>query len=750
MREKTRFIRSADTTNLEGEMRSLQEVLDRLYETVLNDHKTEMVCTGYTALMNKSPSAMLQEAGKKLSRKVYNVGVAGVFSSGKSTLLNALLEEPDFLPEALEPCTMSITLIGNPDPGTNERIEVKYYTQEQALRNIFNNFRFKDVAEKFKAQVMASFSVEAAFAAIKSMANELRTGNYPNGAQRAEELDEFCEYMNNPEYKRRLGTVWVDTLANAPHYLTRDKQLRGMGHLLMIEMVTVLKENPLFTRHGVRLIDLPGTDDINERQKQLTYNYLSEADAVILMIQPKGFESEAVKIKEQLAKYNKEVRDKIFTVMNMIDQLEPIQLQYEALRGWRKQVIDDLIGVLGLDPDRFYFTSALYSKLLTKETRRTITASEIKQLDTMRNSLKAKLEMLPKELPPDWLNKLQDAFTNGGVSSLRAALMSYLEKDIRIARLKEVFFFLQDVYNAFKDMLEPEFEKIEDLISSTRNRKALLGEFVEKLNSLFFDAISPLDENLETIVKTVMDKLSERLNAAIKKWCEGINFARIRMELEDPTPYTIKMEAIKKGKKELSKIFVDIIEELTAKQIAADLRKRLEKTPVKEVLKHMSKSLERDYVSRYENLTDLFENDIRKLTRMRVMEDMWNLQDLPIRPADTDEDFGPEQQKSFKEDLFQIFGTKFMEYAKGLANVLWRYNRQILREFIDGFNQLTDDLTSDASLEMERITLPMNLVTGEAEKQAKEYKILAYWQLFETAKKHYDKIAPQFEELLQK
>lgn len=756
MREKTRFIQMADTLNLEGEMRSLHEVLSKLYDMVVQDHKEQIVCTGFTNFMNTSPKARLDEVHKKLRRQVYNVGFAGIFSVGKSTLINALLDEPEFLPEALEPCTMSITLIGNPDPGTPERVEVKYYTKEQALRNIFDNFRYRDVAEKVKNEVLQSFSVENATNAIKTMINDLKENQneYRDALQRAEELEEFLEFLSNPEISRRLGTVWVDNIENAPKYLTRDKNLKGMGHLLLIEQVVVFKENPLFTRHGVRIIDLPGTDDVNERQRQLTYQYLSEADAVVLMIQPRGFEAEAVRIRDELNRYNKEVRDKMFTVINMFDLLTSEQLEPEAFRRWAREIVNTMVGHLGLDIEKFYLTSALYYKLLLKERKGTLTPEEQAQLEKMRSDMQAKLDTVShKPLEPMWQNRVRNCFTDGGVPSLRQALMNYLEKDIRIARLKEVYFFLKDVYDAFRLMLEPEFTRIEDFISSARDRRMMIHEFMEKFRDTFYNVVSPIAEELRNVMTRTITKISERFAPGVAKFIDSMGVAKLKMQLADelgaqPSAFDIKNRMIRNCQRQLPKIFVDIMEEHTAKLLVQKLKEVLEKTPIEEVFKYMSRSLDKDYLGRWESALKKFEDDVKRLTRMRSMEEMWKLQSKHIKPAPGSEEFNRAEQKKFKEQLKQIFVNAFGQHSENLKNILWRYQDASLQNFVKSFESIVEDLEQDVMLEQDKVSLPMNLVTGEAEKQEREYKIFGYWQLFETAKKHYDKIEKQFEEFL--
>jgi len=757
MREKTRFIQMADTLNLEGEMKSLHEVLGKLYDIIVNDHKDEIICTGYTNFMNTSPKARLDEVGKKLRRQVYNVGFAGIFSVGKSTLINALLDEPEFLPEALEPCTMSITLIGNPDPGTPERVEVKYYTKEQALRNVFDNFRYRDVAEKVKEQVLQSFSAETAENAIREMIRELKEnqGEYQNALQRAEELEEFLQYLHDADISRRLGTVWVDNIENASTYLTRDKNLKGMGHLLLIEQVTVFKDNPLFTRHGVRIIDLPGTDDVNERQRQLTYQYLSEADAVVLMIQPRGFEAEAVRIRDELSRYNKEVRDKMFTVINMFDLLTTEQLEPEAFRRWAREIVNTMVGHLGLDIEKFYLTSALYYKLLQKERQGTLTPEEKEQLERMRADMKNKVDTVShKPLEPMWQTRVRNCFTDGGVPALRQALMNYLEKDIRIARLKEVYFFLKDVYDAFRIMLEPEFSRIENFISSSRDRKLMIHEFMEKLRDKFYDVISPISDELRNVMIRVITNIGERFVPGVARFIDGIAVARIRMRLADelggqPSPYDVKVRMIRTCQRELPRIFIDVMEEHTAKLLLQQVKEVLEKTPIAEVFKHMSRGMDKNYLEMWEKALKRFEEDVRRLTRMRAMEEMWKLQAKQIRPAPGGEEFDRAEQKKFKEQLKQVFVNEFGQRSENLKEVIWRYHDASLRDFVKAFENIVEELEEDVTREQDKVSLPMNLVTDEAEKQEREYKIFGYWQLFETAKKHYDKIEKQFEEFIE-
>ena len=97
--------------------------LSKIYEKVVEDHKEANICSGYTDYMGETPKAFLDRARAKLEKKKYKIGFAGGFSGGKSTLVNALLNEPDLLAAEAGECTMSITVISSPKSGGDEHVE---------------------------------------------------------------------------------------------------------------------------------------------------------------------------------------------------------------------------------------------------------------------------------------------------------------------------------------------------------------------------------------------------------------------------------------------------------------------------------------------------------------------------------------------------------------------------------------------------------------------------------------------------
>jgi len=303
-------------------------------------------------------------------------------------------------------------------------------------------------------------------------------------------------------------------------------------------------------------------------------------------------------------------------------------------------------------------------------------------------------------------------------------------------------------------MLEPEFSRIEDFISSARDRRMMIHEFMEKFRDIFYNAISPISDELKNVMTRTITKIGEKFVPGVARFIDGMAVARIKMQLADemggqPSAFDIKVRMIRTCQRQLPKIFVDVMEEHTAKLLVQQVREMLEKTPIGEVFKYMSRGMDKNYLEMWEKALKRFEDEVRRLTRMRAMEEMWKLQAKQIKPAPGGEEFDRAEQKKFKEQLKQVFVSAFGKHSENLKDVIWRYHDASLRDFVKAFENIVEELEEDVTLEQDKVSLPMNLVTGEAEKQEREYKIFGYWQLFETTKKHYEKIEKHFEEFIQ-
>jgi GTPase SAR1 family protein len=736
--EKTRFIENLSTSNVQGELQELHEGLRRLYDVLVNDHKDETVCGGYAEYMAETPMAFLNRADSKLGKKGFKVGFAGGFSGGKSTLINAVLAEPGLLPAEAGECTMTITLMQAPPTGGDEHIEVKYYTREEALRNIFENNRYSVLLADKKAEVFGEYSDDAAIASIKDVMGRLAADSDRENQKKRSELEEFLHYLD--KHGSRLGMLHLDSIANSHEYLTTDSEGKGLGHLLLIEQVYIYKNNPLFSDRGVQIIDLPGTDSINVRQREITHTYMSEADAVVLVLEPKGFKMADVDIKNELGKHNNEVRNKMFFVMNKFDTLSHDDIVKDRIEKlYRSQVVDTVVR-LGLDPDRIFLTSAKLVELQAKKDKGIIGSNEEKDLQGLKESAKGKLEALDETISPDLLNMMKITYKDGGVGLFRNQLLRYLERDIRVDRFREIFADLDRVYSSTKDLLEPERSRVEDLLENLKNKRVMVNEFIDKTQNIFYDEVSFISDRVEGAAEAGIAKAKEKLEAGINMWCEKFNFNRLRTKLAIPTPLNIKMETITQAKNEFASKFSGLIEESTVRLIGEKLKSQLTGSKLPEILKYFSKALDETYLERFEEMLDSFAKKMKQFTIMRATEETWDILYSEVKPTAHETEWTEDIEKQFRADLKDTFTERFVGYANKLSSVLGRYYKMLIKDLIDEFEKLSEDLADKVKADPDRVSLPMNLITDEEEGREREYKLATYFQIFDGVKKHHETV----------
>lgn len=165
-----------------------------------------------------------------------------------------------------------------------------------------------------------------------------------------------------------------------------------------------------FCRDKVEVVDTPGTNDLNVGRMEITYGYLNQADAVILLLaayQPLTA-SEAQFLKERIL--GNQIQD-IFFVISHKDDLDSVEQEKDVVGFIEKHLREVLPPGFNLQNRIFLVNSlgALYSHM--KERGEELTAKQ--------------------EL------RVPDKFSDTGFPDLEAALGDFLTNDKGMARLRK-------------------------------------------------------------------------------------------------------------------------------------------------------------------------------------------------------------------------------------------------------------------------------------------------------------------------
>jgi tRNA U34 5-carboxymethylaminomethyl modifying GTPase MnmE/TrmE len=708
----------------------------------MEDHQETMICAGFAEYKKELPSKFLERAAANLAKKGYFVGFAGVFSAGKSTLINSLLREPGMLPSAIHSCTYSLTKVTSPGEG-EEHIEVKYFTREDTLRYIIENPRYGPLLETRREEYLTNFSAEKALTIVKEVIESLREDPVPENQTKRRELLEYVDYLER--FVDRLGGSHIDhDIKNAPEYLTTDENNKGHGHLLLIEEVNIFRRNPLFVEKGISICDLPGTGALNPRDTEIALTALRDSDLIIMVIPPQGFSDQNMILKRELEQHNNEIKNKIFFVVNRFDEILMDELTEEKLNKLMKEHIIAPIISMGLNPDRLYLTNAKMVELTLMGDR--IDQAHKNALEDLKDDAQRKLKAIPEGLDKDLQDRMIRVFTDGGVDSLRADLVKYLERDIAIERLKEIYLDLRRVYTAVRHLLDPERPRIEGLKATQMNLIRQVTDFVEQTQETFSDHVRGIQDGLKGATGKMLDVAKEKISAQTASMIKGLNFGRIRAKLQIPAPNRIKAEAITLLKEKLSNTFSEIVQQHTVRHVAEAVEKSLSSARIEKILEQVSESLERNFAEDYKKIIREFNHNLYEFTLMRAREETWDIIDADIRPAGFEPEWDKNIEKEFREQLNGLFGKRLLAYADNLKRTLWRYYKNILDELIEEFESILADL-SESLRGVEDIHLPVDLLGGEGEEfeeKKKAYKLLTYFTIFNATEKSFTEVAPRF------
>ncbi|MFC1707135.1 dynamin family protein [Planctomycetota bacterium] len=714
-RETMAATRPFDLKEAKATLRDMCVGMSELYDQVTKDHQQHNICRGYHDYQKSMPKTYLDRARERIVREKYAVGFAGGFSAGKSTLINALFGAPDMLPAEAGECTMSITLVSAPPDGGEEHVEVKYFAREDAIRYVIENERYSPIFGDFKDDILGGFTAEKGIAAIKDGIRRVETMDRTQLAQGEpkRELEDFLGALE--EHGPQLGGTKMDRIAAAPDYLTTASDGGGFGHLLLIEQVRLYRNNPLFNEQGVHIVDLPGSDSTNPRQAELSYNYLAEADAIMLAVEPRGLSAESKNIWERLARNNYSIRNKMFFLVNKFDTIPVGDLKKSPLEKLLKTQVLNKLQMYNLDPGKLYLTSALRADLENRRDQRIITPEQLEQLNGIIKDCQNKGASLDPDIDPSIRPLVERVYQDGAIPKVREMLVEYLSWDIQVERLKEIYADLKKVYDASDKLLSSEESKLKSIRSRRRTQSSQIAEFFEDAKNQFVDAVAVIPSNVEIAVGSGLEAVKTDLQKTVAGMIDRFPFQRIMMRMRVPNPTDVKMEVIKLLKTQVSVKFAEIVQKRICYMITDKLRDQVKTSRVDQIVEMLATDLGTDHGKRFSHLIELSCGSIEKFTYLRALENTWEIQDADMRPSGYEPKWTPDVEGEFKEDLKAVFVEPMVDAAAGMEQPLARHYREYFYDLVQKMEELIEELRLEIKRDPDRVKLPIDILTGDAE-----------------------------------
>ncbi len=728
-----------EVEQIRGNLVTVHEHMGLLLQKLADDHKDLRICAGYPDFQKDSPNAYYERASAKLNRKDYKVAFAGPFKAGKSTFLSALLKQPGMLPAEDAECTFSVGVIAAPGPGENERVEITYYTPDEALGNLLKHMRYVKLFEWDTGRQQALMKDLREQEVLSYLAE---SGNRARGTDKGEEADEILGFIEAyKKYGDRLGRNHIDTIANLPTYVRKEE---GIGHLLLIKIVHIFMNNPVLAKQGIHIADTPGTDSMNEAAREITFGYLKEADAVVYLAEARGLSTNFNLIREELSKYHNSIREKMFIVANKADWYEvksmakeggdkaPIEVVYEG--------IVNPLRALNLDENKLFFTCGRIAELEQKRSSNTIMPDEEKQYATMRQALDDKLKALSPEINPLLLQKLQICFKDGGIDEFRQVLIDYLDIDIQVERLKEIYLDLARVYQGAMMLLEPERDRLQNAMANMKTQGMMVTEFFDKVRETFSDTASSISRAIETVSSNITEKVKAQIQTTFTSAIDRFNIERIRVRMPVQVPVKIKIEVIENLKGLLAERFIQVMRESFAPVIKTKLHQQLAQTKVQELIKSVAAQTNSQHSFELQYILEEFDRTVDQFTSLRASEEAWELQRSEIKPGGYEAQWTPQVEEKFREQLKKLFVNKFANYVTKVGSVIGRHYQALLADLVGRFDRLVEELARDVKKDPDRVKLPTDLLgtdVGETDEERKARALVTYFKHMEAVEEPY-------------
>lgn len=707
----------------EEELRALEAELRALNDQIEKDSRGRTVARGITQYRSADPGSYLDRARELLTRRDYDVAFVGNFSCGKSTLINAVLGEPRFLPTDQTECTLAIARVGPPHPERGEGIEVEFFTEHEALQNVLSNARYRDEFGEAARKILRAFDPERATRLVDDF-----TRDEKQDPVKREELHSFLDEL---DLRSRDGSLKGDRKVWAPlsergRFLS--KQEGGIGRLLLVKEVKLFRANALFVERGVRVVDLPGTNAVSAAVEEKIDEFLRRADVVIGVTGPEGFTRDERTMLERFQKFNIGAANRVMFVMNRMDLLDPKNLiSAEAFRAYFRKNFVEVVEGARLRADRIFFGSALWVELELMRDRTVDEESRHHQVAVALSEGRRFLEQI-RGLEPDLKRMLGALYEDGGVPTFRAELLRFLERDVRRERLREVALQLRAVRERMSQLLEPERAELGEVAIEGASAREV-RDHLEKLAQGARRRLVRTARELPGLVQQALGDSKVRLAKALQEWALDPE----KLDLEDARPGADGPElarvAVERGRLACAGLVVQLIEQALSPVIGLALDQARDESGLGPLLQLFDEELgakraRRKYAEVFKAQHDRLKEDAVLVARMRAFEEAWRLADVPVTVRVAPR-LGETGEKDLREKLARAFATLGDALLDVLAPVLGRHSEELAREHSEKVRDLVAGQLADECRRLD-VALPRALLDAADPERARKLTLATY------------------------
>ncbi|MFQ5504057.1 MAG: dynamin family protein [Planctomycetota bacterium] len=502
------------------------------------------------------------------------VAVTGAFSSGKSTLMNLLLGQPELLPASVIPMTAVCTVIRY---GSTPSIRVRYVPFPECFE---------------RAQACIGHPFKKPFSGEQDLAEALEQPEHFVGPVEAREsLVRFASILRRHE---ELLDLSVSFQTRAPfmsgggvlpsadggyHYFspvpTEEKDYLSQGGdpnrwvtrewLALIQDVSLWVPSPLL-ENDIAFLDLPGLNCREDYHRQAIREYCNMADCILVTAFQPGNQADTEVITD-FKKLSSNYREKLFFVFNKVDQFanEPEELVRAV-----DYLARDTIGA-DFPRQRFFLTSAHLAK--SRDSGDESWTQELRRLRSSLGGVTGALEGLDL-----WVSRVSNPDDPGGVGHLKECLCSFLVEDAYPTKVSEVVRNYRLVSEALRDAASPVFEESIHMDPAEILRKTA-AEYYRHVEAIGRDAVNrfrydylrgPEDHGLSAL-RQDLDRIFEHVHLEAGRRILAYFDRRILSSplLEDPVSdfdlLTVADEASSNLHRELRDLVIESIHERICK-----------------------------------------------------------------------------------------------------------------------------------------------------------------------------------------